>query len=167
VAYNPEIVIHEVKSGTNVNGNLPDGVQETLIQGPPYFNGRVEFYGQCTDAGRFASNPRTGTFISSIMFDGAGTTAFTCKIEGTVYPAAAPVTSSVTLFRNNGFTYLQSPGATATVSSWVFHPARPVFVPPGYDIVLTTTGNMPAGGRITFMIGGSWGYRTLQQTGTP
>ena len=163
MAYNPEIIIHEVRSGFTF-GDFTDGTQEPLVEGPPYYNGRVQFFGQGTQGGLITTNERTGTFINQITFDGAGTTRFAVFIRNNIYPSAAPVSSDVTLFSERGFHYLQSSLAAATPESWVFVPDRPIFIPPGYSVGLTTVGTLTSDGRVTFMVGGSWGYRMLQQT---
>jgi len=161
MAYIPEIVIHEVVTGNTFTGVASDGTFGTITQGAPYWNGRVNFYGQGTAGGLLTSTADIGTYVTQIMFRGEGTTDFRLSIRSALWPAATPATFDFTLFDNNTLIDVQGQ-ALASPESFVYAPNSGIFVPPSHSLVFETNGALTADARIMFFIGGSWGYRTLQ-----
>ena len=161
MAYIPEIVIQEVTAGNIFNGAATDGTFGTITQGAPYWNGRVNFYGQGTVGGLYTAPADIGTYVTQIMFKGEGTTDFRLSIRSELWPAAAPATFDYTLFDNNTLIDVQGQ-ALASPESFVYAPNSGIFIPPSHSLVFETLGALTADGRIMFFVGGSWGYRTLQ-----
>jgi len=161
MAYVPELVIQEVLSGNTFTGLAPNVPVETITQTAPYWNGRVNFYGQATDGGLYTAPADIGTNIGQIMFKGEGTTGFSLSIRSALWPSASPVTFDYTLFDDTSLHDVQG-SSLATTESFVYAPSSGIFVPPSHSLVFTTTGALTANGRIMFYIGGGWGYRTLQ-----
>lgn len=164
MAFNPEIIIHEVLTGGTFNGAASNGTLDTVVPATsaPYYNGRAQFYGGGTSGGKIEAFDQVGMSIGQVMFKGAGTTGFVLKIESLSYPAASPVSFSFTLFDESSLRDVQGL-SLADTTSFVYCPIRPIFVPPDHALTFTTTGALSAAGRVTFVVGNGWGYRTFQQ----
>jgi hypothetical protein len=161
MAYIPEIVIHEVVAGNTFNGAATNGIFGTITQGAPYWNGRVNFYGQGTAGGLLTSPADIGTYVTQIMFRGEGTTGFSLAIRSDLWPAPAPVSFDFNLFDDTSLIDVQGK-ILSDVESFVYAPNSGIFVPPSHSLVFTTTGTLTSDSRVMFFVGGSWGYRTLQ-----
>lgn len=166
MSYNPEIIIHEVASGGTFTGVLSDG---TLF-GPlppnlndPYYGGRVNFYEQGTDGGLYQSPNAIGCYLGQVMFNGDGTTDWSLDLVSDSYPAGTPAS-----FSFNILTYSTGivSGFFSTAEQFVWQPMRPIFVPPNHYLKFSTTGTLTADARLTYMVGGGWGYRVLQNIQT-
>lgn len=164
MAFAPEIITHEIATGSVFDGALTNGALDTVTPptNAPYFNGRAQFYGGGTSGGRIVAFEQVGMAVGQIMFRGPGTTAFTLELEIDSYPAAAPVSFSHMLFDESSLRDIQGL-ALADVTSFVFCPVRPIFIPPGGSLVFKTTGALSSAGRVTFVVGNGWGVRTFQQ----
>lgn len=161
MAYVPEIIIQEVVTGNVFGGGVPNGTFGTITQAAPYWNGRVNFYGQGTAGGLYTAPADVGTFIAQVMFKGPGTTGFSLSIRSELWPASAPVAFDYLLFDETSLIDVQGK-ALADTESFVYAPNGGIFVPPSHSLVFTTTGNLTSDGRVMFIVGGGWGYRTLQ-----
>ena len=161
MAYVPEIVIQEVVTGNTFNGAASNGTFGTITKGAPYWNGRVNFYGQGTQGGLYTAPPDIGIHIGQIMFSGAGTTGFSLALRSELWPAALPVAFDYLLFDNTSLIDVQGK-ALADTESFVYAPNSAIFIPPSHSLVFTTTGALTSDGRIMFVVGGGWGVRTLQ-----
>jgi hypothetical protein len=161
MAYIPEIVIQDVVAGNTFTGVPSDGTLAPIVKGAPYWNGRVNYYEGGTDGGEYTSPADVGTHIGQIMFKGEGTTGFTLYLRSALWPAAAPISLDYTLFDDTSLIDIQ--GTTlATKESFIYAPSSMIFVPPSHSLVFVTSGNLTATGRIMFVVGGGWGYRTFQ-----
>jgi hypothetical protein len=166
MSFIPEIIIHEVVLGGTFTGVAPDGALSGPLPpnlGDPYYGGRVNFYSQSTDGGLYRSPDAVGTYLSTIMFNGAGTTDWSIDLVSDSYPAGSPVS-----FSYNILTYSTGivSGFFSTAEQFVWLPTRPIFVPPNHYLKFTTIGNLSSDARLTYMVGGGWGYRTLQMFST-
>jgi hypothetical protein len=161
MAYIPEIVIQDVVAGNTFGGVATDGTLAAVTKGAPYWNGRVNYYENGTDGGLYTAPPDVGTHIGQIMFSGAGTTGFSLAIRSALWPAVTPITLDYTLFDDTSLVDVQGK-ALATTESFIYAPSSLIFVPPSHSLVFTTTGALTGTGRIMFVVGGGWGYRTLQ-----
>ena len=161
MAYIPEIVIQDVSAGNTFTGVPSDGTLEPVTKVAPFWNGRVNYYGGGTDGGEYTAPPDIGTHIGQIMFTGAGTTNFSLSLRSPLWPAAAPITLDFTMFDETSLVDGQG-NALATTESFIYAPSSMIFVPPSHSLVFTTTGALSATGRIVFVVGGGWGYRTFQ-----
>jgi len=157
----PEIFIHEVASGGSFSGIPSNGTLQGAAASntDPYYGGRVNFYSQGTDGGLYQAPAGIGTTLFQLSFLGAGTTDWSLDLVSDSYPASAPVS-----FSQNILTY-----STGIVSSFftsaeqfVWVPTRPIFVPPNHYLKFSTVGTLSSDARLTFHVGGGWGYRTLQ-----
>jgi hypothetical protein len=161
MAYIPEIVIHEVVAGSTFNGAATNGTFGTITQGAPYWNGRVNFYGQGTAGGLYTAPADIGTYVAQIMFKGEGTTGFSLAIRSNLWPAPAPASFDFNLFDDTSLIDVQGK-ILSDVESFVFAPSSGIFIPPSHSLVFSTTGSLTSDGRVMFLVGGGWGYRTLQ-----
>ena len=161
MAYIPEIIIQEVVAGNTFSGSASDGTFGTITQGAPYWNGRVNFYGQGTTGGLYTAPADVGTYLTQIFFKGAGTTGFSLGIRSELWPASAPVAFDFNLFDDTSLIDVQGKALSDT-ESFVYAPNGGIFIPPSHSLVFSTTGNLTSDGRVMFFVGGGWGYRTLQ-----
>ena len=157
----PDIVIHEVVSGGSFTGVPSDGTLEGAAASntDPYYGGRVNFYSQGTDGGLYQVPAGIGGTVYQISFNGVGTTDWSLDLVSNSYPASAPVS-----FTSNIITYsaLNMSGFFASAEQFVWQPSRPIFIPPNHYLKFSTTGALGADARVSFCMGGGWGYRTLQ-----
>jgi hypothetical protein len=157
--YNPSIIIHEVLQGNTFNGALPNVALDTIEPEPPYYTGRVNFYGGGTSGGLIESTSVTGFSIDSIIFRGAGTTRVTISIENTLYPKSNPVSTEAIIFDTNN--QVSFAGAINT-ESFVYQLPRPLFVQPSAKVKLVSVGNLTAVGRAEFRLSSGWGVLHMQ-----
>jgi hypothetical protein len=157
----PDIVIHEVVTGGTFTGVLSDGTLQgaNASNTDPYYGGRVNFYSQGTDGGLYKAPDGVGATVYQISFNGAGTTDWSLDLVSDSYPASAPVS-----FTSNILTYSTGivSGFFATAEQFVWVPTRPIFIPPNHYLKFSTAGSLSADARVSFCVGGGWGYRTLQ-----
>ena len=158
----PGIVTQELQAGNVYAGAAPDGVLDPIDVTPPYFGGRVNFIGQCTQAGLFGpSTPNQGFTLGSIWYVGAGTTQVTVDVRQTLYPAATPVAFNYRVFDTETIGMQDNIGGGGAITldpaNFVFHFRVAPMLLPSTHVVVTSVGALAADGRCTIMFGPGWG----------
>lgn len=137
----PTIVVHEVASGSTMDGTAPDGTdsEETVSRG------RVRRFAAGTHGGLFVAPPVIGMSVFNVSWN---------------LPAAAPPTVVVSLVDMDNVEYvIQS--FTATTSGTVSFSSKGILVPPDWKIKVATTSACNAAGRVTLCMGRGWGQPTM------
>lgn len=161
----PAIEIQELAIGNTFTGAAANGTLDAPAVGAPYFAGRIKYTGGCTTAGLFGPSPALqGYAIGGVMFVGAGTTNFVLSIKQTLFPAAVPVAQTYKLIDLDHVGYQDNEGGGAArldPESFVFYFRHPIFVLPGAELQVVTTGNLTAVGRCSLMFTNGWGIPPL------
>jgi hypothetical protein len=147
------VISHHFLAGAPINGLSPNGAPTPVTTVTPTFSGVVNSYEGCTNGGLFAFStlaPLNGVSLIGVLFEGAGTTDFFVDILAKSLPYS---NQAIPAHRALDGAVAQFTRQASSVESFAFYFDSPVLVPPGFDVQVTTAGNLTAEARLTLIVG--------------